>query len=346
MANTGEGIVSASITVLDDTSTTSITPEKNDNTISAHDVLKTVLPDILADIVPNLPKNKLDKYIENIKNHIPQDIPVKMPEITNNTVKLGLSPIERVDDVHIDINNAENNASNIVPSPLSVLPPHPSPPSETSSQSTVQGLLNGLMSLVQGSPPIRKSKFCILKKGTSELDKEILGYIRKINETIGYYWWKQYFYTGFWNYITTPINLAITVLTALTTGQSATQGLITTKTSTVFGAVVLCLSLFQTFFRSNDQYNNNKAILKQWADMGVKFDGLYMDKVSDDNKDAEKLEKLKKLQELFKQVSQLKKDNDSNFLVDILYTCLRCICLRNGKLKWSQDLSASDEEDI
>ena len=93
--------------------------------------------------------------------------------------------------------------------------------------------------------------------------------------------------------------------------------------------------------------NTNRSILRKWADMGTNFDKVYFDKVSDDdNKDKEKKEKLKKLQDLFKEVSQLKKDNDSNFLIDILYSCLRCICLRNGRLNWSQDLSASDEEDI
>ena len=221
--------------------------------------------------------------------------------------------------------------------------------SETISNHSVSNSrwYDGLTALIQGGIARPKSKFHILKKGNTELDKEILGYIRKINETIGYYWWKQYFYTGFWSYISTPINLAITVLTALTTGQSATQGLITTNTATILGGIVLCLSIFNTFFKPNDQMNTNRSILRKWADMGTNFDKVYFDKVSDDdNKEKEKKEKLKKLQDLFKEVSQLKKDNDSNFLIDILYSCLRCICLRNGRLNWSQDLSASDEEDI
>ena len=45
--------------------------------------------------------------------------------------------------------------------------------------------------------------------------------------------------------------------------------------------------------------NQNKVVLRKWADMGTNFDTIYFDKVSDDDKkDAEKLEKLKKLQDM------------------------------------------------
>ena len=93
--------------------------------------------------------------------------------------------------------------------------------------------------------------------------------------------------------------------------------------------------------------NNNKVILRKWADQGTNFDKIYFDKVSDDsNKDTEKREKLAKLQDLFKEVSQLKKDNDSNFLIDIFYACLRCIFLRNGRLSWMPEANTPDDDDI
>ena len=358
-----EGILPASITVLTEDVPpvpASINTVSNDVATSAHDVIKTILPDILADIAPDLPKGKLDKYIENIKNHIPEDIAITVPDtytrlpentpppssnIAANIVRLGLSNIgmtPKPDDHVVDIQPIFQPASN-----ASSTSSH----SDTSSHhSTPQGWLAGLVSLIQGNSPTRrksKTKFCIIKKGTNELDKEILGYIRKINETIGYYWWKQYFYTGFWSYITTPINLAITVITALTTGQSATNGLISSNSTTVLGGIALLLSIFNTFFKPNDQYNLNKNALKQWADIGTSFDEIYFDKVSDDNhKDTEKREKLSKLQDLFKKVSNLKKNNESNFLIDIIFIILRCICLRNDRILWSQDISADDEEDI
>lgn len=194
----------------------------------------------------------------------------------------------------------------------------------------------------------KKNNFYLLKKCSSELDKEILGYIKNINNSIGYYWWKQYIYSGFWSYISTPINLSITVLTALTTGQSATHELLSANTTTILGGVVLSLSIFNTFFKPNDQMNINKIELHKWAECGTRFDGIYVDKICycENNIENEKKEKLKKLQELFKDVSQLKKDNESNFIIDILYSCIRCILLRKIKLNWMPEADAPTDEDI
>ena len=78
---------------------------------------------------------------------------------------------------------------------------------------------------------------------TRELIEEIKNYENKINYDIGYYWWKYYVYGAFWNNISTPINLAITIITALTTGQSASQNLISETLNTKFLLHVTKLSL-------------------------------------------------------------------------------------------------------
>ena len=58
-----------------------------------------------------------------------------------------------------------------------------------------------------------------------EIDFQTLRYGQTINDNVGYYWWKRYTYSAFWNIVSTPINLAITIFTALSTGQTATQSL-------------------------------------------------------------------------------------------------------------------------
>ena len=78
----------------------------------------------------------------------------------------------------------------------------------------------------------------------NNIEDEISGYIEKINYDIGYYWWKRYIYSAFWSNISTPINLSIVVLTALTTGQSATDNLISKELSTILGSVTLFVSIF------------------------------------------------------------------------------------------------------
>ena len=71
-----------------------------------------------------------------------------------------------------------------------------------------------------------QTKIKIEDENVINIDDESNGYIEKLNYDIGYFWWKQYVYCAFWNNISTPINLLITILTALTTGQSATNSLI------------------------------------------------------------------------------------------------------------------------
>ena len=97
------------------------------------------------------------------------------------------------------------------------------------------------------------------------MDDEINGYLDKINKDLGYYWWKRYIYSAFWSNISTPINLSIVVLTALTTGQSATDNLISKELSTILGSVTLFVSIFNSYFKPHEQLMLNQDILQKWA---------------------------------------------------------------------------------
>ena len=136
----------------------------------------------------------------------------------------------------------------------------------------------------------------IVNENIAHIDEESNGYIEKLNYDIGYFWWKQYVYCAFWSNISTPINLLITILTALTTGQSATNSLIAQSTSTQLGIVALFISIFNTFFRPTQQLNDNTQVLKEWMDIGQQFEDIYYDKVYTLE---EKKDRLKKLQALF-----------------------------------------------
>ena len=162
------------------------------------------------------------------------------------------------------------------------------------------------------------------------IEDESKSYIEKINEDIGYYWWKRYIYTAFWSNISTPINLAIIILTAITTGENVTQNLIGKETATILGVAVLFVSIFNTFFQPNEQFAQNKKILADWLVVGSHFDEIYYDKVYTPE---EKYMRLKKLEDLFKTLSALKRTNDSNLLIDLLYAMIRCLCLC-GNISW------------
>ena len=164
----------------------------------------------------------------------------------------------------------------------------------------------------------------------AEVEEEINSYIEKINTDIGFYWRKRYVYSAFWANISTPINLSIIILTALTTGQNATQNLISPGTATILGATVLFVSIFNTFFKPYEQLTRNQGIMDAWAVVGVEFDELYYNRVYTS---AEKIERLNNLEKLFKSLSILKRSSDNNYLIDLLFLFIRCTCMRNN-MEW------------
>jgi len=164
------------------------------------------------------------------------------------------------------------------------------------------------------------------EKTCSELNDEISNYVHKINYDIGYFYWLLYIYSAFWNNISTPINLAITILTALTTGQSASQNLISTSLNTQLGIAVLLLSIFNTFFRPYHQLTFNRQVTKKWCKLGTKFDKLYYNK---DYNNKDRFIKLKKLQNLFDEVNLLKREHESNYFIDFFFIILKYIYIRN-----------------
>lgn len=167
----------------------------------------------------------------------------------------------------------------------------------------------------------------------ANIDDESNGYIEKLNYDIGYFWWKQYVYCAFWNNISTPINLLITILTALTTGQSATNSLISQSTSTQLGIAALFISIFNTFFRPTQQLHDNTQVLKEWMDIGQQFEEIYYNKVYTLD---EKKDRLQKLQALFMENNKLKRNNKHNFLIDLIFMTSDYLCIKN-KIYWIHD---------
>ena len=173
---------------------------------------------------------------------------------------------------------------------------------------------------------------------TTNIDDESNGYIEKLNYDIGYFWWKQYTYCAFWSNISTPLNLLITILTALTTGQSATNSLISQSTNTQLGIAALFVSIFNTFFRPTQQLNDNTQILKEWLDIGEQFEEIYYDKVYTIE---EKKDRLAKLQTLFMENNKLKRNNSNNFLIDLIFMIANYLCIKD-KIYWIPDTDNSN----
>jgi hypothetical protein len=165
-----------------------------------------------------------------------------------------------------------------------------------------------------------------------DIEDEITGYIEKMSADIGYYWWKRYIYSAFWSNISTPINLSMVVLTTLTTGQAATQSLLTPQTTTILGSVALFVSIFNSFFKPYEQLTQNQQILHDWTKIGDEFDEIYYDRVYTL---VEKIKRLESLEKLFKSMSSLKRTNDNNYCIDCLFIFIRMICIRKN-ITWVQ----------
>jgi ABC-type multidrug transport system fused ATPase/permease subunit len=146
-------------------------------------------------------------------------------------------------------------------------------------------------------------------------DVDVKIFFKKLNEDIGYHWWKLYTYSAFWNNISTPINLVITILTAITAGHSATAAIVSAETNTTIGIVVLFISLFNTFFRPAQQLNESMELMKEWYLYGSTFETkFYIYRTSGCNN-----EMMQDVRKLFKEVNEKKRNIPTNFFIDLLF---------------------------
>ena len=70
---------------------------------------------------------------------------------------------------------------------------------------------------------------------------------KKLNTDLGFYYWKYYIAGAFWSNIATPINLSITILSAIVSAQANTENLISTNLYKDLSIALLLLSTLNTF---------------------------------------------------------------------------------------------------
>jgi hypothetical protein len=122
------------------------------------------------------------------------------------------------------------------------------------------------------------------------------------------------------------------VFTTLTTGQAATQTLLSPQTTTILSSVTLFVSIFNSFFKPYEQLTKNQQILQDWTKIGDEFDEIYYNRVYTRE---EKLTRLVSLEKLFKSMSTLKRANDNNYCIDCMFIFIRLICIRKN-ITWVQ----------
>jgi hypothetical protein len=156
----------------------------------------------------------------------------------------------------------------------------------------------------------------------------------KIDDTIGYYFWKKYISSAFWSNLSTPVNLTITLLTALMTAQATTQNLLSEDVYYKISVANLLISVLNTFFRPHSKVASNIDGLSKWNDLGCKFEVINAVSSYTEDQIDNKIKSYTQLLFKMNEVRQNDSPDNVNFLTDLIFLIsLRC-CLKD-KYMWS-----------
>ena len=163
--------------------------------------------------------------------------------------------------------------------------------------------------------------------GTSENDKLMImkNLEEKINEDLGFKWWKKYIAGAFWNQISTPMNLSITLLTAVTTTQTTSNGFLPENIYKGISIATLIISVLNTFFRPNVRMTENIKDMNEWTKLGSEFELIYYRGDSDLDK---KIEDYKKLLMKMNDLKFSESPEKQNFITDFIHLIALKTCLK------------------
>ena len=183
-----------------------------------------------------------------------------------------------------------------------------------------------------------------------KIQKNISKIEKFLDSKIGFYWWKKYIAGAFWSNIATPINLFITLVTALTTGQAVTDSLIPNDIYSILSITVLIVSTLNTFFRPHTQLMENVNEMQKWGEFGREYTNIYNNIEEDFSKsEYERLkEKLKNYRMLEKKINDFmatQSNVQQNFVTDLIHIISRQTCLRKGKESWMYFLKSNEEDE-
>ena len=163
-------------------------------------------------------------------------------------------------------------------------------------------------------------------------DMEVLE--TKLNKDLAEHWWQKYITAAFWSNISTPINLAIMLLTTLTTGQAATNSLLSSSSFVSVSIASLILSVINTFFRPHAQMNENLDIMRKWQKLGSEFEVIYYSK-NHNRLDFER--RLRAYASLHKNVHALENaptPTSQNFFTDLIYFFVSIFLRKKQRHLW------------
>lgn len=166
----------------------------------------------------------------------------------------------------------------------------------------------------------------------------------KLNIDIGFKWWKLYIASAFWSNISTPINLTITLLTALTTTQTTTGNLLPHNTFVSMSVIVLILTVINTYFRPHNIMVQNMKEMKVWSDFGNEFETIYYTECICEEDYVRRFDAYKMLQNNIKKYNGENDIEKNSFVTDLIHIVARYTFLKNNE-KWLELYDDDDEEE-
>ena len=169
-------------------------------------------------------------------------------------------------------------------------------------------------------------------------DDAVAGEMRRmealLDKELGFHWWKRYVAAAFWSNVSTPVNLAITLFTALTTAQTTTDNLLPRAAYVNISIATLVLSVLNTFFRPHEQLAANTKVMGELEKLGNTFESTYYSSSGAPEDVRRRLDAYMSLRgELEKYVSSVSIDT-RNFFTDLIHLSARGTALRAGREGW------------
>lgn len=166
-----------------------------------------------------------------------------------------------------------------------------------------------------------------------------------IDKELGFFWWKRYIAAAFWSNVSTPINLAITLFTALTTAQTTTNNLISQKAYVNLSITTLVLSVLNTFFRPHNQMTDNMKVMAELEKLGDLFETIYYSNSSSEEDKIRRLDAYKSLRtDVDKYITSVSIEG-RNFLTDFIHLIVHNTALR-GREGWLYPIHNISGENI
>jgi len=141
-----------------------------------------------------------------------------------------------------------------------------------------------------------------------------------LDKWIGFYYNQTYYCGWFWTNVATPINLALTILTAMNAAQSSTQSFIPEGVYTILSFTTMILTTLNSYFRPNVRSIDANTRLVKWIGLGHRLEYLVFD-VMEPGKD--KFEAYKKLLVDMDDFVCVQAAQERNFITDWWHSLMR-----------------------